>query len=128
MKNLKNSTVAMLSAAIFLSVLSSCKKDDNSNNGQNNNTKTLNKNLLVGKKWYSQNSALTHDIKTNGVYGVGGTWEWKNNTDTMTIDLDGSGSVNSPVDWKFFWSAEKEMACKRASSGSGEILFKDQPW
>lgn len=127
MKNLKNSTVAMLSAAIFLSVLSSCKKEDNSSNGQNT-TKTLNKDLLVGKKWYSQNSTLTHDIKLNGVYGVGGTWQWKNNTDTMTIDLDGSGSVNTPVDWKFFWSTDHEMACKMAKSGSGEILFKDQPW
>lgn len=120
-------TTLILFLASAMTCLYSCKKDDNS--GDNNNTtKTLDKAKLVGKKWYSQNSALTHDIKANGVYGVGGTWEWKNNSDTMTIDLDGTGSVNSPVDWKFFWSSDHEMACKRASSGSGEILFKDQAW
>lgn len=118
----------MLSAAIFLSVLSSCKKDDNSSDDQKNTTKTLNKDLLVGKKWYSQNSTYIHDIKSGGIYFTNGTWSWKNNTDTMIVDIDGTGSANNPEEWKFFWSSDHEMACKRAKSGSGEILFKDQTW
>lgn len=91
-------------------------------------TKTLNKSILIGKKWYNQGSTEVHDIRANGVYGSGGTWEWKNNTDTMIFDLDGSASTNAPVEYKFFWSAEHEMACKRAKSGSGEILYKDAAW
>lgn len=128
MKNLKNSTVAMLSAAIFLSVLSSCKKDDNSTNGQNNNTKTLNKDLLIGKIWYNKGNTNSHDIRTGGKYGANGTWFWKNNSDTLVIDIDGSGSSSNPEEWKFFWSTEHEMACKTAKSSSGEILYKDQIW
>lgn len=127
MNKLKKTTVALLFSVVFMSVFTACKKetDDNTNT---NNTKTLNKSLLVGKKWYNQGGTITHDIRANGVYGSGGTWSWKNNSDTMIFDLDGSGTVNAPVEWKFYWSAEHEMACKRASSSSGEILYKDQSW
>jgi hypothetical protein len=91
--------------------------------------KTLNKNFLVGKIWYNKGSTIAHDIRANGVYGVDGTWAWKSiNSDTMVVDLDGTNSVHSPESWKFFWSAEHEMACKQAGTASGELLFKDQAW
>jgi hypothetical protein len=126
MKNSKKVSLAMLLMAFIFSVsIISCKKKTED---PQPTTKTLNKDLLVGKKWYSQNNLYVHDFKTGGVYSVKGTWEWKNNSDTMVIDLDGAGSANQPELWKFFWSAEKEMYAKPAKSGADGFLFKDQPW
>jgi len=114
--------------AASLSVFTACKKDDDNSNNNQNTTKTLDKAKLVGKMWYNKGNTNSHDIRTGGVYGVKGTWYWKNNSDTLVIDLDGSGSANNPEEWKFFWSSDHEMACKTAKSSSGEILYKDQIW
>lgn len=127
MKQSKTILFTMLIAA-SLSLFTACKKDDDNSNNNQNTTKTLDKAKLVGKKWYSQNSTYIHDIKSGGVYFTNGTWSWKNNTDTMIVDIDGAGNANNPEEWKFFWSEDNQMACKRAKSGSGEILFKDQAW
>lgn len=127
MKQSKTILFTMLIAA-SLSVFTACKKDDDNSNNNQNTTKTLDKAKLVGKKWYSQNSIISHDIRPGGVYFNNGTWSWKNNSDTMIVDIDGAGSANNPEEWKFFWSSDHEMACKLAASGSGEILFKDQKW
>lgn len=127
MKQSKTILFTMLIAA-SLSVFTACKKDDDSSNNNQNTTKTLDKAKLVGKKWYNQGGTYTHDIRANGIYSSGGTWIWKNNSDTMIVDLDGSGSVHSPVEWKFFWSTDNEMSCKMAGTVSDGVLFKDQPW
>jgi hypothetical protein len=120
-------TTLILFLASAMTCLYSCKKDDNS--GDNNNTtKTLDKAKLVGKKWYNESGTYTHDIRANNVYSSGGTWQWKNNSDTMIVDLDGSGSVHPSIEWKFFWSSDHEMACRQVGTGTSEILFKDQPW
>lgn len=121
-----NLAVALLVAASVGLTLNACKKTNDPDPAPT--VKTLNKSLLVGKKWYNQAKTEMHDIKAGGVYGSAGTWAWKNNGDTMIFDLDGPVTVNAPVEYKFYWSAEHEMACKRAKSASGEILYKDAPW
>lgn len=126
MKQSKTILFTMLITA-SLSVFTACKKDDDSNNNQNT-TKSLDKAKLVGKKWYNQSGTTVHDFRAGGQYYSGGTWEWKNNSDTMIIDLDGSGSVDPPVEWKFYWSDDHEMSCKMAGTVSDGVLFKDQPW
>lgn len=95
-------------------------KDDN----PTPTTKTLDKAKLVGKKWYSQNSVSTHDIKLNGVYSIDGTWKWINNSDTMEI-VPSAGLQKE--NWKFYWSTDKEMACDRVGE-TGQVLYKDAPW
>ncbi len=121
-----NLALALLVAASIGLTLNGCKKTTDPDPGTT--AKTLNKSLLIGKKWYDQAKTEVHDLKAGGVYFTGGTWAWKNNSDTMIIDLDGLGTVDPPVEYKFYWSAEHEMACKRAKSASGEILYKDAPW
>jgi hypothetical protein len=125
MKNSKKVSLAMLLMAFIFSVsIISCKKKTED---PQPTAKTLNKDLLVGKKWYESTNSITHDFRSGGQYSVGGTWSWKNNSDTMIIDLDGPGSANQPKLWKFYWSTEHEMACNFAGLNN-EILFKDQPW
>lgn len=128
MKNLSKKTVTMLSVAILSSVFVFSCKDKDDDTPEDNQPKTLNKDLLVGKIWYNKGGTIAHDIRANGVYYERGTWEWKNGGDTLIVDLDGSGSVHSSVEWKIFWTAEHEMACRQAKTGTTEILYKDQPW
>lgn len=95
-------------------------KDDN----PTPTTKTLDKAKLVGKKWYPKGSVDNLDIKANGVFGSDGTWKWINNSDTMEI----LPSVGLKIEkWKFYWSADHEMACNLAGD-PGEILYKDAAW
>lgn len=121
-----NLAIALLVAASIGLTLNGCKKTTDPDPGTT--VKTLNKTLLVGKTWYNKGNTNSFPLKAGGVFGSGGTWAWKNNGDTLITDLDGPGTVDAPYEWKFFWSAEHEMACKRAGTNSGEILYKDVIW
>lgn len=122
---MKKTKLATLFLAVALPVmaltLAQCGGDDDD---EVTPKKTLDKNKLIGKKWYDKGSSSIHDFKTGGVYKTTGTWKWINNSDTMEIvPLAGE----QPEKWKFYWSADKEMACNLAGD-PGEILYKDQPW
>lgn len=121
-----NLALALLVAASIGLTLNACKKTTDPDPGTT--TKTLNKSLLVGKTWYNKGNTNSFPLKAGGVYGVGGTYLWKNNGDTMITDADGTGSVHPSIEWKFYWSSEHEMACKKASASGGEILYKDVIW
>lgn len=120
----KISIYLVLAALPFTSF--SCKKKTGETSPDG--AKSLNKSLLIGKVWYNKGATIAHDFRANGAYGSGGTWVWKNNSDTMIVDLDGPGTVDPPEEWKFFWSEEHQMACVGVGWNSGEILFKDQKW
>lgn len=61
-----NLDLALLVAASIGLALNACKKKDPD---PVTTTKTLNKSLLVGKKWYNQAKTEVHDIRTGGAYG-----------------------------------------------------------
>ena len=102
-------------SVLFLSALylNSCKKDSTSSSSgtSGNTTKTLNKSTLTPKKWYSEGSSVIHDFKAGNVYGtMGGSWQWKNNTDTMSI-ISQAGYL--PTEWKFYWNTDTSMQCEK---------------
>lgn len=110
---------AMAMAFPVAMTLSSCEKDPD----PTPTTKTLDKSKLYNKKWYPNPQVIIHEFKTGGVYGGDGTWKWVNNSDTMEIVY----SQGEPARlWKFYWSADKEMACSLV--GASEALYKDAPW
>jgi hypothetical protein len=123
-----NFTIKLISI-LFLSVIifiTSCsKKTDDSNGSNSTPTKTLNKSTLTPKKWYSQGSAFVHDLKAGGIYGtMGGTWQWKNNSDTLQI-VTQSGYPDTF--WKVYWNTSNEMECEKVGTFT-KLLYKDIAW
>ncbi len=132
MYNLKNKTnkmnkksiynyVSALSMASIL-VFSACKGKDKD---PETPAKTLNKTTLLNKLWHGKGGFERHEFKSDGTYIFTGTWKWINNTDTMEIDSDGSGSAK--IKWKINWNTDKEMEAVRQGSNN-PTLFKDAPW
>lgn len=114
-------TALLLTAALSLGLaIQSCgKKED-----PPVTAKTLDKAKLYDKRWYSSGSTYQHLFKTGGIYEGDGTWKWINNSDTMEIVYsDGL----PPVKWKFYWSADHEMACSIVGAAN-EAIYKDAPW
>ena len=87
--------------------------------------KTLNKASLTNNKtWYNQGGTISHPFKAGGVYGVDGSWNWVNNSDTMEISYI---SGDPKVKWKFYYNTDTEMKCKWINNNQ-DIDFKSTPW
>lgn len=114
-------TALLLTAALSLGLaIQSCgKKED-----PPVTAKTLDKAKLIGKKWYNKGGSDIQDFKSNGTFGIDGTWKWVNNSDTMEI-IPAAGL--SKEIWKYYWSSDHEMACNLVGD-PGEILYKDYSW
>ncbi len=126
MKN--NFTIKFISILFFSLVffIASCsKKTDDSTGANVIPAKTLNKSILTPKKWYSQGSSFVHDLKAGGMYGtMGGTWQWKNNSDTLQI-VTQSGYPDTF--WKVYWNTSNEMECEKVGTFT-KLLYKDVAW
>lgn len=116
---------AMLAGIMSISLLtSSCSKESGSDTPAPV-VKSLNKTTLTPKKWYSQGSVFIHDLKAGGVYGNnGGTWKWKNNTDTLEIVTQ---SGYQETYWKVYWNTDTEMECEKVGTFT-KLLYKDIAW
>lgn len=119
-----NLAFALLVAASIGLTLNACKKTTDPDPGTT--VKTLNKTLLVGKKWYDDPGTEVLDIRAGGMFSTTGTWRWVNNSDTFEFDLDGSGSVHAPVKLKIHWNTDTEMEANRP--GDDKQIYKDHPW
>jgi hypothetical protein len=116
-------SLLFLALIIFISACS--KKTDDSPGTNSNPVKVLNKSILTPKKWYSQGSSFVHDLKAGGVYGtMGGTWQWKNNSDTLQIVTQ---SGYPETFWKVYWNTSKEMECEKVGTFT-KLLYKDAAW
>lgn len=118
---------ALLSGLFVLALFAfSCSKD--SDDGGSTNTtpaKVLNKTTLTPKKWYSQGSVFVHDLKAGGVYGSnGGTWKWKNNSDTLEIVTQ---SGYQETYWKVYWNTDTEMECEKVGTFT-KLMYKTIAW
>ncbi len=120
MKNFK----IVLAAVSLLFVLHACKEKTTT---EPTPAKTLNKELLYNKTWYSQ-IGHKHKFNDGGVYKTSGTWQWLNNSDSMEIQ-------EIPNDLKYKWyfksCTSTEMECTLGSDGkraNAWVLYKDTPW
>ncbi len=121
MKYNKTFIFSVFAAATLLFAANACKKKTTTTDAP----KTLNKSLLVGKKWYNQSGSVVHYFQSSGKYGTTtATWEWLNNSDSMLIDYHTGGLKEI---WYFEWSTEHECSAK-PSKNSTYMLFKDAKW
>jgi hypothetical protein len=117
------SSILFLSLLIFISACS--KKTDDASGTNVTPVKVLNKSTLTPKKWYSQGSSFVHDLKAGGAYGtMGGTWQWKNNSDTLQIVTQ---SGYPETFWKVYWNTSNEMECEKVGTFT-KLLYKDAAW
>jgi hypothetical protein len=124
MNALITSTKSLALVALMIISSTSCSKKSDDDSGSTPQ-KSLNKSTFAPKKWYSEGSSVIHDFKAGGVYGnVGGSWKWKNNSDTLEIVIQ-SGFPASY--WKVYWNTETEMECEKEGTFT-RLLYKDKPW
>ena len=126
---MNNNLTRNFSSILFLSLLiliSACSKKTDDSSGTNvTPAKVLNKSTLAPKKWYSQGSSFVHDLKAGGAYGtMGGTWQWKNNSDTLQIVTQ---SGYPETFWKVYWNTSNEMECEKVGTFT-KLLYKDAAW
>jgi hypothetical protein len=55
---------------------------------------------------------------------MGGTWQWKNNSDTLQI-VTQSGYPETY--WKVYWNTSNEMECEKVGTFT-KLLYKDAAW
>lgn len=123
--NIQTPTKCLFFISIVIILLSCSKAKDDSSGTTVTPTKTLNKSTLTPKKWYSQGSVFIHDFQSGGVYGTkGGTWKWKNNSDTLEI-VTQSGYTETY--WKVYWNTSTEMECEKVGTFT-KLLYKDVAW
>jgi hypothetical protein len=119
----KKNIIVVLSLATVLGY--SCKDEPTKDPEP---AKTLNKELLLNKKWYAK-SGHAHIFNSDGVYGSsptgGGSWKWLNNSDSMEI-IEYTGAVKKI--WYFNYCTEHEMECKLGKYSVGWALYKDEKW
>ena len=126
---MNNNLTRNFSSILFLSILmliSACSKKTDDLSGANvTPSKVLNKSTFAPKKWYSQGSSFIHDLKAGGAYGtMGGTWQWKNNSDTLQIVTQ---SGYPETFWKVYWNTSNEMECEKVGTFT-KLLYKDAAW
>lgn len=102
-----------------------CKKETTDDGGGGTNQKTLDKSKMAPKKWYSEGSAFIHDLQSGGVYGsMGGTWQWKNNSDTLEIVIQ---SGYPQTYWKVYWNNDTMMECEKIGTFA-KLPYKTHAW
>jgi hypothetical protein len=124
MKNQYITYLGVIALTCILVFSYSCKKKTEDAPVETEAPKVLNKATISPKKWYSEGSAFIHDLKTNGNYGVSGTWHWKNDSDTMEIVTQ---SGFPPTYWKVYWNTDSLMNCEKIGTFS-PFIYKLKPW
>lgn len=125
MRNSVQFIAAMVLTCGMLAAASCSKKSDESPATNQTQTKTVNKSQIAPKIWYTEGSSFIHDLKANGVYGTkGGTWKWKNDSDTLEIVTQ---SGYQETYWKVYWNTDKEMECEKVGTFT-KLMYKDAPW
>jgi hypothetical protein len=86
----------------------------------------LQKEKLVDKDWYSQNS-FNHHFGSDGVYGKApglASWNWVNNSDTLVVKQNGKADVLFLVESL----SDTEMSQRGGATAWKSMLFKTSPW
>ena len=107
--------------------LSSCGTDDGPVVTPITTEKTLDKSKLLDKDWFAEGSStFDHRFNSDGSYReLGGTWEWLNNSDSMSV-IQSSGE--SEIIVYFQYSTDDEMAFRSGSATSNDRIFKTTVW
>ena len=74
-----------------------CGGDDDTPQPTDN---VLNKELILDKTWVNESRTVAHIFNSDGSYGIIGTWEWVNNSDTIHIQ-----ETSSKLE--YFWVVNK---------------------
>lgn len=89
--------------AVLPLIIGACKSDESptiANNGSGNGGGNgsgdtsgviLKKELLYDKLWLNEDQTKGFSVESGGKYGITGSWEWVNDSDTMQV-MDNAGT------------------------------------
>jgi hypothetical protein len=90
MKRIQQTILAFFLFSAIIS-FTACNDDEGpTTGGGETEEKVFNKELLYDKIWEDETGTIQHKFDSDGTYNNIGTWNWVNNSDTMSFTLAGT--------------------------------------